>query len=196
MGSKNRCHRCSSVKLQRLAHFREIIWRPASHKASTCTFKISGGTPENILARHVREIIWRPSSLRNYVSPTETVQLQVQLYTKERVVLADHNPISCFCTIPRLDTESGRSVSMCWRSTTSTHSSSSPIVASARGRRERTHCAGAKPPCLLISSAAFEHSHRIISTVSFPAACVSLITFVTTCFEHASSSFDPSGLFL
>ena len=43
------------------------------------------------------------------------------------------------------------------------HSSSSPMVAGLRGRRESTHCAGANPPCRAISLAAFKHSLRIMS---------------------------------
>ena len=46
-----------------------------------------------------------------------------------------------------------------------------------RGRRERTHCAGAKTPCRVISLAAFKHSLRIMSIDSLPEACLSLMTF-------------------
>ena len=44
-----------------------------------------------------------------------------------------------------------------------------------RGRQERTHCAGAKPPCRHTS---LQHALRIMFTVSLPVVCVSWVTFI------------------
>ena len=61
------------------------------------------------------------------------------------------------------------------------------MVAGLRGRRESTQCAGAKPPCRVMSLAAFRHSLRIMSIDSLPEACVSLMTLDII-------FFNPAGL--
>ena len=105
--------------------------------------------------------------------------------------------VTCDCT-PKVV---GPSACAC-RAPTSRHSSSSPMVAGLCGRRESTHCAGAKPQCRVISLA-FKHSLRIMSIASLPEACVSMMTFDIIFLSAAprrstlpicSGAFNPAGL--
>ena len=120
--------------------------------------------------------------------PPDTVQfLQVHLYVKQRVVLADHNPIVLKLLLLWYDTETDNRKRSVRQHVLAEHRRPSNRP---RHPSQLAHVVGEKKKTLCWREAAVS-AHFV--RVSFSCSkCVSLITFVIIC---SSSSFDSSDVF-